>query len=147
MYDGIDTGLVALLITWVTPLVGCIPVLIGWVRITSRWNGKGQRTFPKALCALTASICIDPVGIFVVGFIQHLLADRFLSLVNVLPRFWITFLAIGFILNMAALLIAVGERNVARTAVLTGSSAVAAVNIVGFAWLLSTSRGISMWTS
>lgn len=48
---------------------------------------------------------------------------------------------------MTALVIAVRERNAARVVVLTGSITVAAVNVLGFSWLLSTSRGIPMWTN
>jgi hypothetical protein len=63
------------------------------------------------------------------------------------PALWIAVAGLGFILNLTALVIAVREQNAARRSVLVGSFAVAAVYIFGFAWLFSTSRGISLWTS
>jgi len=145
---GIDFGfgLALLFIAWGVPLVGCIPVVSGWGRTVSQWNSSGQRALPKALCALTASICIDPVG-----FSGAALIDRWdptsLGLADVLLRITIGVLLVGFIMSVIAFVIAAREHNSARASVLAGSIAVAAVNLVGFAWLLSTPRGNSMWTN
>lgn len=145
---GIDFGfgLALLLITWGTPLVGFIPALVGWNRIASQWNGTGQREIPKALCALTASICIGPVGFCVVEIIDRL-DPTSRSLADFVNRLLIMFLVFGFTLSLIALVIAVCERSAARATVLIGSIAVAVVNVIGFNWLFSTSQSISLWTN
>lgn len=141
MLEGLGAGLAELFITWLAPLIGCIPVLVGWRRFNSQPNSDGQRRFPKALWALTASICIDPVGTIVVGFINDRLATGALRYVQVVPGLWTAVLVIGFILNVIALVLAVSERNAARAAVLTGSIAVTVVNVAGFIWLFIGTDG------
>jgi heme O synthase-like polyprenyltransferase len=145
MLQGLDTVLAVLLITLGAPLVGLIPVLIGWSRITAQWNSSEQRTFPKALSALTASICICPIGLFFESIYERL-ADRLFGLVDVLPIPLTIFILVGSLLDFAAIYM-LSERNAARVPVLIGSVAVAVVNIVGFALFFASSRGISMWTN
>ena len=45
MLQGLDTALAVLLITFGAPLVGLIPVLIGWDRITAQWNSFETRLY------------------------------------------------------------------------------------------------------
>lgn len=143
MLEGLDTGLAILLITWGPALVGFIPVLIGWNRIAS---STIQSAFPKALWALTASICVGPIGfaVFLIIWIGVRSVKPFYTLP---PQLFVALLAVGFVLSVIALAIAACAKNAARAAILVGSIVVAAVNTAGFAWLLSTSRGISMWVN
>lgn len=103
MIEGLDTGLAALLITWGTPLAGMIPVLIAWGRLLSERKGAGQCPFPRALWALTAAVCVDPAGLFVLGCIRDRYAQGAVLLVNYLPRLWVGCLAVGFLLDVVAL--------------------------------------------
>jgi hypothetical protein len=131
---GIDFNplLAVLLIVWGTLAVGAIPVLLAWRRIADHRHITGQRELPKALWALTASICIDQAGYYIFR------APIDWSRGTTFPVYLILYgvFALGFLLNLAALVLALRERNVARNAVLTGSIAVAVVNVLGFAWLL-----------
>jgi hypothetical protein len=145
MLQGLDTALAVLFIIWVPALAGGVPALIGWRRITSHWSSTGRRTFPKALWALTASICIGPIGLLTEAIYERL-AAKCLGLVDVFPLFLAIPLVAGFILDLMSLVMS-RDKNAARVAVLIGSIAVASVYIFGFAWLLSTSKGISVWTN
>lgn len=150
MFEGLDTGLAMLFITLVAPLIGCAAALVGWVRIVSQWTSSGQRTFPKALWALTGSTCVIPIGVLVcwiIWTIGGLLAKPPGVGYTLPPQLWITVVVLGLTLSLTALVIAVRERNAARHTVLIGSIFVTAVYIFGFAWLLSTSKGLSMWSS
>lgn len=51
----------------------------------------------------------------------------------------------GFLLSLAALMIAIREQNAARIAVLVGSIAMAVAYTVGFAGLFSTPGAASIW--
>lgn len=143
MLQGLDTALATLFIIWVPLLVGCIPVVIGWSRITFQLNGSDQRKFPKALLALTASICAGPIGLLL-EYIYGLLAERIFNAVDFLPLVLATFVVLGVLADLAAILMSF-EKNSARPAVLIGSIAVGLVNVVGLALFFSSSRGISMW--
>ena len=145
MLQGLDTALAVLLITFGAPLVGLIPVLIGWDRITAQWNSFEKRTFPKALSALTISICIGPIGLLFESIYERL-ADRLFGLVDVLPIPLTIFVLVGFFLDLAAIFMLSG-RNTAHVPVLIGSVAVAVVNIIGFVLFFSSSRGVSLWNS
>jgi hypothetical protein len=116
--------------------VGVIPVLLAWLRITGQWHSTGRRVIPKALCALSASICVVQAGFH----ICRALTDR---TQGAFPVYLILFgfFALGLLLNLAALFLALRERNDARAAVLTGSIAVAVVNAAGFIWLFIATNG------
>jgi hypothetical protein len=134
--------LAVLLIVWGTLAAGVIPVLLAWSSIAGQWHNTGQRVFPKALCALTASIFVVQAG----NYICRALTD-WTQGTRPVYLILIGFFAFGFLLNLAALVLVLRERNAARAAVLTGSIAVAVVNVLGFVWLFSSSLGISMWNS
>lgn len=138
MFEGLDTALAVLLITWGAPLAGLIPVLIGWDRIKSAMNSTGEPASSRALRFLTASICIAPIGFTTLRVIA-LFAEP-LGVVQIFSIWtWIGVLAAAFALNLAALITVVRERNAARTAVLVGSLVVGLVNTAGWIWLYNTS--------
>jgi hypothetical protein len=136
MFGGLDFGFPVLFITWSTLAVGAIPILWAWLRIADQWHNTGPRVIPKALCALTASICFGPAANYVCGA----LSDSTQGTFDIHP-IWFSFLVAGFILNVTALVMALREQSAARAAVLAGSIAVAVVNAAGFIWLFVATNG------
>jgi hypothetical protein len=129
MLSGLKFALPMLFITWGTLAVGIVPVLLAWGSIAGQSHVTGQRVIPKALCALTASICVEQAGCCVFWFLPVWICDSFVG-----HLVWFTFVVVGFFIILAALFMS-RERNAARVAVLTGSIAVAVVNVLGFVWL------------
>jgi hypothetical protein len=135
MLSGLYFAIPMLFITWGTLAAGVIPVLLAWSSIAGQWHNTGQRVIPKALCALTASICVDLAGRCVFGFLPVWICGSFAG-----RLVWLTFVVVGFLLILTALFMS-RERNAARAAVLTGSIAVFVVNAAGFIWLLIATDG------
>jgi len=130
---GIDLRfvVVVLLIVWGTLAVGIVPVLLGWISVFGQWRSTGNHTVPTGLSALTASICVMQVGDRICRALTSY--TRGASPVYLL---WCAFFALEFLLDLAALILALRVRNVTSRPVLIGSSAIAAINITGLIWLL-----------
>lgn len=129
-FETLNFVLPILFITFGTLGTGSIFVLLGWSMIRGRWQSTGPRVIPKALSALTASICVVLVGLCVTVFLPAWIRNSFEG-----HLVWLISVVVGFLLNLTALFLS-RERNAARIAVITGSIAVAVMNAVGFIWLL-----------
>lgn len=111
-------------------------MLMAWSRMNSQWRRTGERVTPKALLALTLSICTGRLG----SFICRVITDRPSSTFDCYPILF-GFLVIGFLLNLLTLVLAFRERNDARRPIVAGSIAVAIVNATGFIWIFAATNG------
>jgi len=134
-FEALDFVIPILFISLGTFVFGTIFVLLGWSRIPGPGHNTGSSGFPKALSALTASICVVPVGVIVSlllpGWIRNSYAGH---------SIWLAFVVAGFLLNLSALFMS-REQNAARSAVTIGSIIVAAFYAVGFTWLFIATNG------
>ena len=119
-----------LFITLGSLVLGTVPVLLGWSRIPSRGQNTEPRELPKALSALTASVCVVPLGFLVFVLLPAWIRNSYAG-----HSVWLAFVIAGFLLNLMALLMS-REQNAARSAVITGSMIVGVIYAVGFIWLL-----------
>ncbi len=134
-FQVLDFVIPILFISLGTFVFGTISVLLGWSRIPRRGQHTEPRGFPKALSALTASICVVPMGLFVIVLLPAWLRNSYVG-----RSVWLAFLIVGFLLNLTALFMS-REQNSARSAVTMGSIIVAAVYVIGFTWLLIATNG------
>ncbi|MFC5865367.1 hypothetical protein ACFPT7_23890 [Acidicapsa dinghuensis] len=137
-FDGFYFGIPMLLVTLGTLVAGGIPVLFAWCRIVGQSRTVSERVLPKALCVLTASICVDPLGFCAFAFIPYDEKDSFAAFLVCS-----TAMTIGFLLSLAAPIIS-REQNVERYAVFLGSIALAVVNLLGLVWLFITKNNHSL---
>jgi hypothetical protein len=137
-FEALDFVIPILFISLGTFVFGMIFVLLGWSRIPGRGHNTGSGDFPKALSALTASICVVPVGFIVIVLLPGWIRNSYAG-----HSVWLAFVIAGFLLNVTALLMS-REQNAARSAVTIGSIIVAAIYASGFTWLLIATDGSSL---
>jgi peptidoglycan biosynthesis protein MviN/MurJ (putative lipid II flippase) len=137
-FSGVTFGLPMAAVSFAALLTGAIPILLGWFRITGQWHSTGKRTVPKGLCALTASICVDPAGFLIYWSLDYSRKESFTAFL-----ICATSIAVGILLNLTALLMP-GERKAVRAAVIAGSIAIALVNVLGLIWLFVVKKQYSL---